>query len=60
MTICDVCGYLTDKPEVHPGMYGLLLVCPLCAAKGAVTHLAVVPDGGEGYSHDGGSGTVRR
>ena len=43
MTICDVCGYPTDQPEIHPGRYGLVLVCPLCAGLG-VTHLTVVPE----------------
>jgi hypothetical protein len=58
MSICDVCGHLTDRPEVHPGPYGMRLVCPLCAGLGA-THLTIVPDP-EGADHEhGGTGTLR-
>ena len=53
MSVCDVCGHLTSSPEIHPGPYGMRLVCPLCAAKGAVTHLTVVPEPGGAYPHGG-------
>ncbi len=39
MGICDCCGHLTDCPEYHPGPYGTVVLCPLCAGLGAVAHL---------------------
>lgn len=41
MGVCDCCGHLTDRPEYHPGPYGTVVLCPLCAGLGAVAHLTV-------------------
>lgn len=43
MDICDCCGHLTAAPERHPGPYGVVRLCPLCAGLGAVAHLTVAP-----------------
>jgi hypothetical protein len=60
MGVCDCCGHLTDRPEYHPGPYGTVVLCPLCAGLGAVAHLTIAP-GPEGADHGhGGTGTVRR
>ena len=59
MSVCDVCGNVTYQPEIHPGPYGLVLVCPLCAGLSA-THLTLVPDGEGADSDHGGTGTVCR
>jgi len=45
MDICDCCGHLTAAPERHPGPYGVVRLCPLCAGLGAVAHLTVAADG---------------
>ena len=56
MSVCDVCGHLTSSPEIHPGPYGMRLVCPLCAGLSA-THLTLVSDG-EGADSDHVGGTT--
>lgn len=43
MGVCDCCGHLTDRPEYHPGPYGTVVLCPLCAGLGAVAHLTIAP-----------------